>query len=303
MVFHPCSSHASKGGNSPLHMACEVGHMEVLHALLSRGAKVELQTKDGATPLYVACLKGHAEEVRALLSAGAEVDLQEKVGFSLLHVACGVGLTEVVRALLSGGAKVDLQTRGGLSPLHVACLQGHVVVVRALLSAGARADLHDFDGTTPPDLLPRALHAEVERLLQQAKEVRGSARADESRVGAPSATAAVLPPAQSACQLQAPSEDGGEGSSEGPGGLSAEASSVSGRAASGRVCSMCGGSPSASASSGGVAKLKACGHCMSMRYCSQDCQKKHWGGGGHKAACPQLRQQRKGVKVELQEPT
>ena len=171
-----------------------------------------------------------------------------------------------------------------------------MVVVRALLSAGARADLHDFDGTTPPDLLPRALHAEVERLLQQAKEVRGSARADESRVGAPSATAAVLPPAQSACQLQAPSEDGGEGSSEGPGGLSAEASSSSSRAAPGLVCSMCGGPPSAS--SRGVAKLKACGRCRSVRYCSQECQKQHWGEGGHKEACPQLRENRESRKGE-----
>ena len=31
---------------------------------------------------------------------------------------------------------------------------------------------------------------------------------------------------------------------------------------------------------------------MSVRYCSQECQKKHWGEGGHKAACPQLREKR-----------
>ena len=136
------------------------------------------------------------------------------------------------------------------------------------------------------------LRAEVERLVQQAKEEWGSARADESRVGAPSAPAALLPPPhyQAASQLQAVSEDGGEGSSEGPGGLSAEASSISGRAASGRVCSMCGGLPSPS--SGGAAKLWACGRCLSVRYCSQECQKKHWGEGGHKEACPQLRERR-----------
>ena len=131
-------------------------------------------------------------------------------------------------------------------------------------------------------------------------------------MGASSAPVVVLPPPryQSACQLQAASEDGG---GEGPGGLLAkvlvgssegpgEASSIGGRAASERVCSICGGPPSASASSGGVAKLKACGRCMSVRYCSQECQKRHWGEGGHKAACPQLRERRKGMKAERLEP-
>ena len=37
---------------------------------------------------------------------------------------------------------------------------------------------------------------------------------------------------------------------------------------------------------------------MSVRYCSQECQKQHWGEGGHKEACPLLweaRERRKGV--------
>ena len=209
-----------------------------------------------------------------------------------------MGRTEVVRALLSAGAKIDLQTKNGFTPLHVACLEGRTEVVRALLSAGAMADLRDTIGRTPLDVTPYALLALVERLMQQAKEERGSARADEGKVGAPSAPAAALPSphCQSASQLQATSEDGGEGSSEGPGGLSAEASSSSSRAAPGLVCSMCGGPPSAS--SRGVAKLKACGRCRSVRYCSQECQKQHWGEGGHKEACPQLRENRESRKGE-----
>ena len=217
--------------------------------------------------------------------------LAAKDGCSPLHLACQEGRTEVVHALLSGGAKVDLLAKDGFSPLHIACHFNHIGVVCALLSAGATADLRGLHGGTPLDLLPRARRAEVERLVQQAKEEKGSARVNGSRVESTSAPAAVLPPPhqQAASHLQAASEDGGVGSS-GTGALSAEASSSSGRAASGCVCSMCGGPPSAS--SGGVAKLKACGYCMSVRYCSPDCQRRHWGEGGHKAACPQLRERR-----------
>ena len=58
------------------------------------------------------------------------------------------------------------------SALHVAFRFGQIGAVRALLAAGARADLRDIDGLTPLDLVPSALRAEVERLVQQAKEER-----------------------------------------------------------------------------------------------------------------------------------
>ena len=140
--------------------------------------------------------------------------------------------------------------------------------------------------------------------MQQAKEERGSARAGDSREAAVPPPPPNQPASLPASQLQTAIEAAGQGSSGGPAGLSTEASSNGIRAASGRVCSMCGGPPSAS-SGGGAAKLKACGRCRSVRYCSQECQKKHWGEGGHKAACPQLREMRegrKGVEAEQQEP-
>ena len=253
-------------GHTHLHAAHMKGCTEVVCALISGGANVDLLDVLDYSPLHVACFVGYTEVVRALLSAGAKVNLLTGHGLSPLFMACEEGHTEVVCALLSRGAKVDLLARHGDSPLLVACQCGHIGVVRALLSAGARADLRDIHGRTPLDLLPCALRAEVEGLVQQAAE-GVSARTDNSQVGAPSAPAVVLPPPHYH-QLQVAIEDGGEGSSEGPGGLSAKASSSSGRAAFECVCSMCEGPPSVSASSGSVAKLKACGRCMSVHYCS-----------------------------------
>ena len=301
-------------GISPLYMACFGGHAEAVRALIQAGAKVDLlATETGGSPLHVACTKGHTEVVCALLSGGATVDVLCTSDMTPLHLACQVGHVDVVHALLSAGAKVDMLTASGMTPLHITCQVGHIEVIRALLSAGGQAGLRDKSGMTPLDVVPPALRPEVELLVQRTKdESRGSAggdergsaggeergnasaRADESRVGTPSAPAVVLPPPhyQSDSQLQAASEGGVEDSSEGPAGLSAEASSSGRRAASGNLCSLCGGTPSASASPGGVAKLKVCGRCMSVRYCSQECQTKHWGEGGHKKACPQLREKR-----------
>ena len=57
-------------------------------ALLSAGAKVDLQSKAGMSPLYLACSHGHMGVVRAMLAAGAKVNLQAKCVESPLHVAC-----------------------------------------------------------------------------------------------------------------------------------------------------------------------------------------------------------------------
>ena len=59
--------------------------MKVARALLSAGAKVDLQ---GASPMYVTCLLGHVEAACALLSAGASVDLPDNRGCSPLLFAC-----------------------------------------------------------------------------------------------------------------------------------------------------------------------------------------------------------------------
>ena len=87
-------------------------------------------------------------------------------------------------------------------------------------------------------------------------------------------------PAGSQPQAAGCSDDGGCSSSERHGGgLPARGSDGHGGARAGRVCATCGGPPLAGA------KLKACGRCRSVWYCSPECQKQHWGEGGHKQAC------------------
>jgi ankyrin repeat protein len=65
----------NKDGETPLCMASEKGHAEVVKMLLGAGADVnKAATDDGATPLWTASYHGHAEVVKMLLSAGADVN-------------------------------------------------------------------------------------------------------------------------------------------------------------------------------------------------------------------------------------
>ena len=61
--------------------------------MLSAGAQFNLQGKEGATPLHAACITGHVGVIRALLSAGARADLLDVFGMTpqdVCHVSCAV---------------------------------------------------------------------------------------------------------------------------------------------------------------------------------------------------------------------
>ena len=136
------------GWQSHLWIAASLGDLTRVRSLLTSGrVLVDRQCNQGASPLHVACQNGHLEVVRSLLSAGALVDLTSADGTSPLWAASHGGHVGVVRALLSSGAQVDLVSScygGGTLALLVASFIGHVDAVRTLLSAGARVDLQNI---------------------------------------------------------------------------------------------------------------------------------------------------------------
>ncbi|CAI8042325.1 Ankyrin repeat domain-containing protein 29, partial [Geodia barretti] len=67
---------------TPLIVASQNGHSEVVAILLRNGAGVDRARKDGVTPLFIASQNGHSEVVNILLRNGAGVDRAKKVSQS-----------------------------------------------------------------------------------------------------------------------------------------------------------------------------------------------------------------------------
>jgi len=57
----------SKAQWTPLHVACQYGKIEVIMALLDRGANINARGENQYTPLHVACQYGNLEVIMALL--------------------------------------------------------------------------------------------------------------------------------------------------------------------------------------------------------------------------------------------
>ena len=63
---------ADKNGTTPLFLAAQNGHLNVVQSLIEAGVDVNQANKNGATPLYMAAQEGHTAVVGLLIEAGAD---------------------------------------------------------------------------------------------------------------------------------------------------------------------------------------------------------------------------------------
>jgi hypothetical protein len=134
----------AEGHSTPLHMACQLGGIEVVSALLDCGVDIELANHRGETPLQIAVKQRHDELVKLLIARGAAVNVSKLTGRTPLHEAVNRRQPGLAALLISHGALIDEVDEDGWSALHLASARGDVVSVQLLCSLGANLDL----GTT-----------------------------------------------------------------------------------------------------------------------------------------------------------
>ena len=143
-------------GGTPLHLAVQEHHIDIVRLLLEKGADPKLASAVGCTPLHLATGWGLVECTRLLLDHGADPQPAEgSEAPSPLFLAAQYGHLAVVELLVARGAAVDKISGGspGNSPLIAAAMAGHVEIVRFLVvKAGADVNMTNLRGDA-------ALHA------------------------------------------------------------------------------------------------------------------------------------------------
>ena len=126
-------------GVTPLGVASERGHLEVMRALLDAGASVNNPTNEGVTPIHIACQFGPAAGVELLCRRGADVNTPCPLFANAgpLLFATQLNKPRAIEVLIAAGARVNGSDRKGWTPLHAAASFGHLKVVQALLEGKA----------------------------------------------------------------------------------------------------------------------------------------------------------------------
>lgn len=120
-------------GSTALHEASANGHLDVVVALLEKGADPLWFDNNMEDAASLACANGHVEVLGEFVKRGVLGQLAEVLDVpSMLMIAVQHGQREVVRAILKRGwCEVDLEA------FHEACASKDMWMVRRLLDAGA----------------------------------------------------------------------------------------------------------------------------------------------------------------------
>uniref|UniRef100_A0A8C2XNG3 Poly [ADP-ribose] polymerase n=1 Tax=Cyclopterus lumpus TaxID=8103 RepID=A0A8C2XNG3_CYCLU len=173
---------------TPLHVAAERAHNDIMEVLQKHGAKVNAVDTLGQTALHRAAMAGHLQTCRLLLGYGADASLVSLQGFTAAQMG-----NEAVQQILNGinsdvdyrlleAAKAgDLDTVKSLctaqnvncrdlegrhsTPLHFAAGYNRVTVVEYLLHHGADVHAKDKGGLVPLHNACSYGHYEVAELL------------------------------------------------------------------------------------------------------------------------------------------
>ncbi|XP_029877226.1 ankyrin repeat and SOCS box protein 3 [Aquila chrysaetos chrysaetos] len=153
-------------GLCALHLSARHGSLESIRVLLEAGADPNEVTTEATTPLFLAVENGHADVVKFLLQHGANIKGPHSwSAWNSLHQASFQECTEIMKILLEKGASKECKDDFGITPLFVAAQYGKLESLRLLVSHGADVNCQAKDRATPLLIAAQEGHAECVELL------------------------------------------------------------------------------------------------------------------------------------------
>ena len=134
-----CLFKATDYGITPLHLACQEGHLECAKLLVEmQPNSIEFKASDGITPIFIAAQNGHSETLKYLIEYQANVNVVTENG-TVLHSAVIGGNQECLELLLDNGADVEgaIGKTEVETPLSQAVFNNDFASIKTLLRYGA----------------------------------------------------------------------------------------------------------------------------------------------------------------------
>ena len=157
--------HTNEEGRTALMLACERGHEDIVHSLLSAGANVNIQDNKGWTALMIASEHNHISIIHMLLQANANPHLKKLNGSNALMIASFHGNYEIVELFISKGVDPNVQRKDEMNAFLLACQKGHTQIVELLLKEQVDPNVQEEDSWNAFMLACENGHTQIAELL------------------------------------------------------------------------------------------------------------------------------------------
>lgn len=124
-------------------------YLSIIDELLERKADINTHNFYGITPLHQACNHGHLTTIKKLISCNADINAQTIHGKTPLIITTNLGLYYCVDELMQHKPKIDLPDKNGNTALSHAIMNGRFEIAELLLSHGANHTLQNNQKLTP----------------------------------------------------------------------------------------------------------------------------------------------------------
>jgi len=140
----------AKTGCTPLMtVAQKLGKIEVIKALILKGADPKMFSADGSSLIQCAALGNQLELLKALVAEGHDLTYQRPDGATVLHAAAFGGDEELLKYLLNENCNVGQRLKDGSTVLHCAAEARNLAVMRFFLKLGVPVGVKKLNGATP----------------------------------------------------------------------------------------------------------------------------------------------------------
>ncbi|RVD85294.1 uncharacterized protein DFL_003620 [Arthrobotrys flagrans] len=164
---------------TPLHESVKKGYLEITEMLLRAGADPNAASDDGITCFHCCWRTGSVSLASLLLSHGADINAKRKDQFTALHYACFEGRRELAEFLVANGANMEDETREGFSPLQLTMMRNHWGIADLLIKNGADVNHKDRKSWTPLHRAASIGHTHIVEMLVAVKGIDLEARNDQ----------------------------------------------------------------------------------------------------------------------------
>ena len=184
-------------GDTPLLLAAQNGHIELVYKLITLGANVNHRNHEGndtwnyaidsedndlletllsacldneidmtnRQPLCIAASSGRYDKIEFLLKLKQDPLVCDWDGNTFLHHAAMNDKYEVIEKF-NNSIPIDTQNNRGNTPLHVACSRGFDKTVGTLLKCKAKADINNHEGETALHVAAYSKHITAETVRE-----------------------------------------------------------------------------------------------------------------------------------------